>query len=78
MVLKIEDLKKLRAADNRRSAEIIAQKDVIIKERKQWIVTNHKYDEELMEVNQMLDSEIKDYRRMIEDEEGRCGKLNMM
>lgn len=78
MSLKIEDLEKLRVADNRRSAEIIAQRDAVIKERNQWILTNHEYDEELMpEVKKALDSDIKDYRRMIEDEEGRCGNLNM-
>lgn len=53
MVLKIEDLEKVRAAD-------------------------YEYDENLMEVQQALDADIKDYRKMIEDEEGRFAKQNMM
>lgn len=80
MTRKIEDLKKkLRVGAKRRSDEIIAQKDAVIKECKLWIVKIHEYDEELMpEVKKALDMDIKDYRRMIQDEEGRCGKLNMM
>ena len=77
-MLKIEDLEKLRVADKRRSVEIIAQRDAVIKERNEWIQANHEYDEDLMpEVKKALDLDIKDYRRMIEDEEGRCGKLNI-
>lgn len=78
MVLKIEDLEKLRVADQRRAAEAIAKKDAFIKERNHWIKTNHEYDETLMEVKQALDADIKDYRRMIEDEEGRFAKQNMI
>ena len=78
MVKENEESEKLREADNRRFEEIIAQKDDLIKKKKLWIVKNHEYDENLREVNQMLDSDIKDYRRMIEEEEGRYGKLNMM
>ncbi|XP_068692143.1 lamin-B3-like [Montipora foliosa] len=71
LILKIEQSETLREADNRRFEKIITQKDELIKEGKQWIVENHEYDENLKEVNQMLDSDIKDYRRMIEGEEGR-------
>jgi len=76
LVLRIEDLEKLRVADQRRAAETIAKRDADIEKLHQRITTNHEYDESLMEVNNALDSDIKDYRRMIEDEEGRCGKLS--
>ena len=79
MARKIEDLEILRVGEKRRSAEIITQKDAVIEELNQWIQKHHEFDEELMpEVKKALESDIKDYRRMIEDEEGRCGKLNMM
>ena len=77
MILKIEHSETLREADNRMYDEIIAQKDELIKKGTQWIVTEE-LNEELRKVNQMLDSDITDYRRMIEEEEGRYGKLNMM
>jgi len=79
-MLKIEDLEKLRVADKRRSAEIIAQRDAVIKKRNEWILANHEYDEELMpDLKKTLDSDIREYRRMIEAEEGRYGnyKLNI-
>ena len=75
---KIEDLEKLRKADERRFEEIIAQKDAFIEECNDWIQKHHEYDEDLMpEVKKALDSDIKDYRRML-DAAGRCGKLNML
>jgi len=78
LVLKIEDLEKVRAADQRRTSEVIAEKDAFIKKQNHWIITNYEYDENLMEVKQALDADIKDYRKMIEDEEGRFAKQNMM
>lgn len=79
MVLKIEDLEKVQEADKSRAAETIAKKDAFIKERNHWIITNHEYDEKLMmEVKQALDVDINKYRRMIEDEEERFAKQNMM
>ncbi|XP_068729987.1 lamin-B3-like isoform X2 [Montipora capricornis] len=70
LMLKIEHSETLREADNRMYDEIIAQKDELIKKGTQWIVTEE-LNEELRKVNQMLDSDITDYRRMIEEEEGR-------
>lgn len=78
MVLKIEDLEKVRAAEQRRTSEVIANKDAFIKEQDHWIRTDYEYDENLLEVTQALDADIKDYRKMIEDEEGRFAKQNMM
>ncbi|XP_078370089.1 lamin-B1.S-like isoform X2 [Oculina patagonica] len=69
--LRIEDLEKLRAGDQKRAEETIANRDAQIKELQKRIQSDFKYDESLMGVKSALDSDIIAYRKMIEEEEAR-------
>ena len=78
MVLRIEDLEKLRAGDQKRADEAIANRDNQIKELRKRIDTALRDYEDLMGVKTALDLEILTYRKMLEGEETRCGKINFL
>ncbi|KAL9986450.1 hypothetical protein ACROYT_G000603 [Oculina patagonica] len=71
LVLRIEDLEKLRAGDLRRADETIAKRDAQIKEMQKIIDSEYEYDEALMGVKSALDLDITAFRKMIEGEEAR-------
>ena len=75
LVLRIEDLEKLRAGDQARADEAIASRDLQIKELRKRIDTALKDYEDLMGVKTALDLEIQTYRKMLEGEEMRCVKV---
>ena len=77
-MLRIEDLEKLRAGDQRRAEETIAKRDSQIKELQTSIDLDYDYDESLLEVKSALDLNITAFRKMIEEEEARCGKLSSL
>lgn len=71
LVLRIEDLEKLRASDQSSADQAIASRDNQIRElRKRMDATLRDY-EDLMGVKTALDIEISTYRKMLEGEESR-------
>lgn len=75
LVLRIEDLEKLRAGDQARADEAIASRDLQIKELRKRIDSALRDYEDLMGVKTALDLEILTYRKMLEGEEMRCVKV---
>lgn len=75
LVLRIEDLEKLRASDQARADEAIASRDLQIKELRKRIDSALRDYEDLMGVKTALDLEILTYRKMLEGEEMRCVKV---
>lgn len=75
LVLRIEDLEKLRAGDQARADEAISSRDVQIRELRKRIDSALRDYEDLMGVKTALDLEILTYRKMLEGEETRFAKL---
>lgn len=75
MVLRIEDLEKLRAGDQTRADEAIASRDVQIRDQRKRIDSALRDYEDLMGVKTALDLEILTYRKMLEGEETRFVRL---
>lgn len=75
LVLRIEDLEKLRAGDQKRADAAIASRDLQIKELRKRIDSALRDYEDLMGVKTALDLEILTYRKMLEGEETRCVKV---
>lgn len=71
LVLRIEDLEKLRASDQARADEAIASRDGQIRELRKRMDSALKDYEDLMGVKTALDLEILTYRKMLEGEETR-------
>lgn len=71
LLLRIEDLEKLRAGDQERADEAIAGRDLQIKELRKRIDSALRDYEDLMGVKTALDLEILTYRKMLEGEEMR-------
>ncbi|CAH3169321.1 unnamed protein product [Porites lobata] len=71
LILRIEDLEKLRAGDQARADEAIANRDAQIRELRKRIDEALKDYEDLMGVKTALDLEIATYRKMLEGEETR-------
>lgn len=71
LLLRIEDLEKLRAGDQERADEAIASRDLQIKELRKRIDSALRDYEDLMGVKTALDLEILTYRKMLEGEEMR-------
>ena len=70
-------MEKLRAGDQKRADEAISSRDVQIRELRKRIDQALKDYEDLMGVKTALDLEILTYRKMLEGEETRFGRLIM-